>query len=64
MVFVEVEKAFDRVPRDLIWWALRNKNTPEAYVTIIEDMHKATKTRVKTSCGLTKYFNVEVGLHQ
>ena len=27
-------------------------------------MYKATKTRVKTRCGLTQYFNIEVGLHQ
>ena len=27
-------------------------------------MYKATKTRVKTRCGLTQFFNIEVGLHQ
>ena len=27
-------------------------------------MYKATKTRVKTRCGLTQYFDIEVGLHQ
>ena len=31
---------------------------------IIQDMYKATKTRVKTRCGLTQCFNIEVGLHQ
>ena len=60
MVFVDLEKAYDRV----IWWALRKKNIPEAYITIIQDMYKATKTRVKTRCGLTQYFDIEVGLHQ
>ena len=58
------EKAYDRVPRDIIWWALRKKNIPEAYRTIIQDMYKATKTRVKTRCELTQYFDIEVGLHQ
>ena len=61
---VDLQKAYDRVPRDLIWWALRQKNIPEAYITTIQDMHKATKTRIKTLCGLTQYFNIEVGLHQ
>ena len=64
MVFVDLEKAYDRVPRDLIWWAPRKKNIPEANITIIQDMYKATKTRVKTRYGLTQYFNIEVGLHQ
>ena len=64
MVFADLEKAYDRVLRDLIWWALRKKNIPEAYTTIIQDMYKETKTRVKTRCGLTHCFNIEVGLHQ
>ena len=64
MVFVDLEKAYYRVPRDLIWWALRKKNIPEAYIIIIQDMYKETKTRVKTRCGLTHYFNIEVGLNQ
>ena len=63
-VFVDLDKAYDRVPRDLIWWALIKKNMPEAYINIIQDMYKATKTRVKTRCGLIQYFNIDVGLHQ
>ena len=63
-VFVDLEKAYDRVPRDLIWWAPRKKNIPESHITIIQDMYKETKTRVKTRCGLNQYFNIEVGFHQ
>ena len=64
MVFVDLEKAYDKVPRDLIWWAMRKRSIPEGYVKVTQDMHRGTKTRVKTRCGRTEYFEVKVGLHQ
>ena len=59
MVFVDLEK----VPRDLIWWAMRKRAIPVGYVKVIQDMYRGTKTRVKTRCGRTEYFEVKVGLH-
>ena len=38
MVFVHLEKAFDRIPRDLIWWCLGKKGVPEEYAKIVQDM--------------------------
>ena len=64
MVFVDLEKADDMVPRDLIWWSLRKKGIPEQYVAIIQDMYQDTQTRVETRCDTTEYFDIEVGLHQ
>ena len=29
MAFVDLEKAFDRVPRDVVWWALRSLGVDE-----------------------------------
>ena len=64
MIFVDLEKAYDRVPRYLIWWATRKIAIPEGYVKVIQDMYRGTKTTVKTICGRTEYFEVKVGLHQ
>ena len=64
MVFVDLEKAFDRIPRDLIWWCLRKKGVPEEYVKIVQDMYRSSKTQVVTQKGETEYFPKEVGIHQ
>uniref|UniRef100_A0A914WI85 Reverse transcriptase domain-containing protein n=1 Tax=Plectus sambesii TaxID=2011161 RepID=A0A914WI85_9BILA len=47
LAFLVMEKAYDRVPWKLIWWALRKKNVPEAYVGIIHDMYAAAATTVR-----------------
>ena len=60
MIFVD----YYRVSRDLIWWAMRKRAIPEGCVKVIQDMYRGTKTRVKTRCGRTEYFEVKVGLHQ
>ena len=64
MVFIDLEKAYDRVPRELIWWCLRKKGVPEGYVTIIQDMYNDCETLVSTRTGDTEYYHVGVGLHQ
>ena len=64
VVFVDLEKAYDRVPRELIWWSLRTKRVPEAYIKSIHDMHEDCQTQVTTREGNTEYFNVKGELHQ
>ena len=64
MIFVDLEKAYDRVPRDIIWWALRKKNVGEEYIKVIQDMYDGCTTSVRTLIGSTESFEVKVGLHQ
>lgn len=64
IIFIDLEKAFDRVPRDLIWSALRNHGVPEKYVKLIKDMYHEATTKIKCPAGISNSFPVKVGVHQ
>ena len=63
-VFVDLEKAFDRVPRELIRWALRRQMVPERLINMIMALYQNTRSRVKTSAGTSGEFGIRVGAHQ
>nr|GEW69230.1 hypothetical protein [Tanacetum cinerariifolium] len=59
------ERVIERsVPRELVWRTLIDKGTPRRYLRVIRDMYEGAKTYVRTTVGNTKFFPVEVGLHQ
>jgi len=64
MAFVDLEKAFDRVPRDVVWWALRRLKVDEWIVNVIKAMYVGSTTSIKVSAGESKGFEVKVGVHQ
>ena len=64
MAFVDLEKAFDRVPRDVIWWALRELGVEEHVVSVIQTMYSKASTVVKLGAGESREFEVRVGVHQ
>ena len=64
MVFVDLEKAFDRVPREVIWWWLRKKGVLEREIKAIMEMHTNIETSVKVEYTRSESFDVKVGVHQ
>jgi hypothetical protein len=44
MVFIDLEKAYDRVPRQEVWRCMREKGVLEKYVRLVQDMYKNVKT--------------------
>ena len=64
MAFVDLEKAFDRVPRDVIWWAMRKLGIDEWLVRLVQSMYKDVRSRVRVGDGYSEEFDVGVGVHQ
>ena len=62
--FVDLEKAFDRVPREVTRWALRKAGVEEWLVSAVMSMYEGARTAVRTNEGNSDSFEVKVGLHQ
>jgi len=63
--FVDLEKAFDRVPREVIRWAMRKLGVEEWLVSTVMSMCTDAKTVFRTVYGnSSRGFEVNVCMHQ
>ncbi|KAK3562199.1 hypothetical protein QTP86_030199, partial [Hemibagrus guttatus] len=60
----DLEKAYDRVPREELWYCMRKSGLAEKYVRVVQDMYERSRTVVRCAVGQTEEFKVDVGLHQ
>ena len=63
MCFVDLEKAFDRVLRKVLEWAMRKRGVPEVMVRAVMSLYEGAKTRVRVGLELFEEFEVKVGVH-
>ena len=64
MAFVNLEKAFDCVPRKVIWLALRKLGVEEWIVRLVQGMYANARSQVRAGEGFSKESEVKVGVHQ
>ena len=64
MCFVDMKKAFDRVPRKVMEWAMRKKGLSEVIVWSVMSLYDGAKTRVRVGSAYSKEFKVKVGVHE
>ena len=63
-VFVDLEKAYNKVPWEELWYCIRKSGIVEKYVQLVQDMYEGSKTVVRCAVGTTESFKVKVILHQ
>ena len=62
--FVDLQKAFDRVPRKVLWWALQKVCIPEWIVHVIQVIYQNARSQVRVNNLFSDVFDVQVGVHQ
>jgi hypothetical protein len=62
LTFIDLEKAFDRVPREVIWWSKHRLGIDEWLVRLVQSMYCNVKSRVRV--GNDDEFPVGIGVHQ
>jgi hypothetical protein len=46
MVFIDLEKAYDKASRNVMWWALQKQKVSTKYITLIKNMYDNVVTSV------------------
>jgi hypothetical protein len=59
MIFIDLEKAYDKIPRNIMWWALKRKLVPTKY-TLIKDMYTNVVTCVRACDGESDTFPIKM----
>lgn len=51
MVFIDLKKTYDSIPRDIIWDNLQAKGVSMRYIEAIMDMYEEVMTNIQTPVG-------------
>ena len=62
--FVDLEKAFDTVPRRVLSWAQRKFGVPGWILRVIQVMYQKARRQVRVNNLFSDVFDVQVGVHQ
>ena len=63
-IFVDFEKAFDRIDRSMLWNKLNTLNVSSKMVKMLRSIYSEVKYYVKCDTELTNYFNCMNGVRQ
>ena len=64
VAFVDVEKAFDRVNRDLLFYKMLKLGFSRKLLRCIRSIYNINKTCININAYITEYFTVQYGVRQ
>ena len=65
MCFIDLQKAYDSVDRELLWKVLARIGVPHTMIAVIRQFHDGMRARVRTDDGeYSEWFEVKQGLRQ
>ena len=62
--YIDFQKAYDRVDREVMWEILRRRGIPEQMVTFIKNFHEGAEARVRVNGVESETFTLGRGLKQ
>ncbi len=64
IVFIDLDKAYNSVSKDVLWRVIEQKRVFIRYILALKYMYEGAITIVRTVGGDTRDFPISVGLHQ
>ena len=64
LLFVDLRKAYDSVPRVALWRVLQKYGVPDVMVELIQSLHDGMSATVMVGGGRSEPFSVRNGLRQ
>ena len=62
--FIDYEKAFDSVDRDMLWKTMRHYGIPEKIVNLVRSLYVGTNCQVSHDGQLSEPFQINTGVRQ
>ena len=61
---MNLEKAYHRVPREVLWYCMKISGMVQKYVQLVPDMYEGSEIMVRCAGGTAESFKVKFGLHE
>ncbi|EYC23464.1 hypothetical protein Y032_0015g2660 [Ancylostoma ceylanicum] len=64
VTFLDLERAFNRVPRKVNWNALRWHGVPEEPIEWVKILYADSRSRMQAAAGTSAELSISAGVHQ